>query len=259
MQTREFPPEVFARLAPAIYFERHITHNLRPTGRGLLERREVQLKPDSGESLRGSLGSAVVRAGAATVICGINYGLTRFNTEGGIYPNVEIHRGGMAGNPTGEEQVLTMQIHRLLGAAHIDPSLFAVNDEMTLCLTAQVVVLSRTGPMLDLVWQCLVGALQAAKIPKFVEDERTGELQPSDEDYFTLEFPDSMTTSLNSYGIVNGDLILADIDGAVEEECVPDRASIGTSKNGLTSVSINAPGGLSRDTIVKLLSIDEKS
>lgn len=259
MQTREFPPEVFARLAPEIYFERHITHNLRPTGRGLLEKREVQLKPDSGESLRGSLGSAVVRAGAATVICGINYGLTRFNTEGGIYPNVEIHRGGMAGNPTGEEQVLTMQVHRLLGAAHIDPSYFSVNDEMTLCLTAQIVVLSRTGPMLDLVWQCLVSALQVAKIPKFVENERTGELEPSAEDFYKLELPESMTHSLNSYGIVNGDIILADIDDAVEEECVPNRATIGTSQQGLTTFSINAPGGLSRDTIVKLLSVDQKS
>lgn len=255
MQTRVFPAEVFARLAPDVYFERHLQQGKRPTGRDLGEARPLDVRRDDALSLPGALGSAVVRAGNATVVCGITGGVTSFEGNGGVYANVEIHRGGHAGNPTAEEQVLTMTTHRLVQAAGIDPQNFVIGEGRELCLMAQIVVLSRTGPSMDLVWASLRAALQDCRVPVFAQDERTLEMVPTAESR-PLVLPSQFATEHRTFGVTRG-VVLADIDGAVEEECVPDRICIARNGSGnLASFSLVSPSGCcSADAIEHALAL----
>lgn len=257
MATRTFPSEVFARLAPDIYFERSIAQNERPNGRKFDEPRDVKVIPGDG-SLRGAVGSAVVRAGSATVVCGITMGLTRFIGEGGVYANVEINRGGQLGKPTLEEQVTTMELHRLVEASAIPRSDFVLSDECELCLSAKIIVLSRTGPVLDLCWQALYAALANTKIPEFFTDERTLELVPSTEVFRPLQLSSSMPVAHTTCGVVHtpkGEVLLTDLDGAVEEECVRDRLSYAMSEHTgqFAAFHLSAPNGCSFETIAKAL------
>lgn len=253
MQTRSFPSEVFARLAPDLYFKRHIENGQRPTGRKFTERRPIEVRHGDRRALSNSLGSAVVRAGGATVVCGITGSMTRFKGEGGIYANVEIHRGGSTGNPSLEEQILTMSVHRLIQSSKFDPKSFIIDNENDLCLSAQIVVLSRTGPMLDLVWQSLVSALKSTNIPTFEQNERTLELSATSRGS-SLAIPIGLADLHWSYGFF-GDIILADLDGAVEEECVVDRVSIAYSSKAqtLTALRISSPHGLELSQVEGLL------
>lgn len=258
MTTRTFPSEVFARLAPEIYFQRSLAQNERPTGRRFDESRPVEIISGDSPGLNGSVGSAVVRAGSATVVCGIICGLTRFEGEGGIYANVEINRGGQLGKPTLEEQVTTMELHRLVEASKISYANFELNGEQELCLSAKIVVLSRTGPVLDLAWCALVAALKNTRVPDFVVDERTLELVPSESVFRPLELPNDLPDVHKTFGIVHADgreILLADLDGAVEEECVRDRLdyTISEHSGNLASFHLAAPNGCSVETILRAL------
>lgn len=255
MEIRTFPNEVFARLAPDVYFKRHLEKHTRPTGRKYLERRPINVKGDDEHIIKGSLGSAVVNSGNASVICGITAGLTNFIGEGGIYANVEIPRGSNSSVPSGEEQVTTMAIHRLIESALIPQANFFVSEQQELCLRASITVLSRTGPALDLIWECLVAALRNTRVPVFEEDERTLNMVAS-EDSRPLELPSTLAEHIHTYGFV-GDEVFADIDGPIEEEEIIDRVSIArTADNVIMAVSLDSPNGCSLSTMERILSHD---
>lgn len=256
MEVRKFPNEVFARLAPDFYFQRHLERNARPTGRQFLETREFCISEAPSGSLAGSLGSAFLRAGNATVACGITCGTTSFAGEGGVYANIEIPRGSVSLVPTGEDQVTTFQLHSLLKAAQLPREQFCISEQLELCLRAQVVVLSRTGPCLDIAWECLVAALRTARVPLFVLNERTLEMEPTGETK-PLELPDSLSAHVHSYGLV-GERIFADIDGSIEEESIVDRVSIARTANGLVSgVMLDSPNGVTLQEMRKILQHDK--
>lgn len=187
------------------------------------------------------------------MICGVTGSLTKFKGEGGIYANVEIHRGGSTGNPSLEEQILTMNVHRMIESSRFDPKSFVIDNENELCLTAQIIVLSRTGPSLDLVWQSLVGSLKSISIPTFEQNARTLELSPTS-NRTPLDIPKSLADVHLSYGLYEN-IILADLDGAVEEECVIDRASLAYSSESrkLIAFRISAPNGFELNQVECLL------
>lgn len=60
--------EVFRELYPAAYYARFLENALRPDGRDLAERRPCSVAPGT---LRSALGSATVKLGRTTVVCGV--------------------------------------------------------------------------------------------------------------------------------------------------------------------------------------------
>lgn len=221
--------ETFARVDPELYFERHIRKGLRPnSNRRFMEFRKLLIKEGTISSQRQTdqestindnpcFGSCVVRAdnGGTSVVCGIVIGTTETANGGGIYPNVEILRGGFNSAPSTEEMTMSQRIFNLIEAMKFsqdnfkvrlqvdseedidrmelekedeDPRLklkeleeedegedLTVNKHKWLVYTAHVQVLSRTGPPFDLVWAAVMGALKDVQIPLFKLDETTNQ------------------------------------------------------------------------------------
>lgn len=248
MEPRTLPEEVFARLAPEVFLERLLDENRRPAGRGFEEPREVSVKSGVCENDQ-ALGSAIVRAGSSTVICGITGSVTQLPGEGGIYANVEIHRGGRNGYPTHEEMAVTQYIQSLIEASKIPSDQFIIGRSECV-LHAQLIVLSRTGPPVDLLWTVLVAALKDTKIPIWKQDDRTDEWLPTNE---TVHLDlGQLPTVHKSLGLYRGRLF-SDLDGSVEERCINDRISYSKNGENFTSISLTCPSGIKWKTLESVL------
>lgn len=247
-EPRSFPPDVLARLAPQQYLSRFLEKDLRPCGRGLGEMRQMEVQQGNKELIKGALGSAVVRCGETTVICGILGGFTDLAKEGGVYPNVKIHRMGRTGIPTVEEMCLTQKLQELIDAAQIPRTNFKIDVSDTLhdsrqelALRANIQVLSRSGPCLDACWAALVAALEDTSIPPFAMDEKTLKTEPTEGEGRPLELPVTLATQSYNIGLVEGKT-LADIDGPTEESCVPNVLNAFVTENdSFAGISIYAP------------------
>lgn len=248
MEPRTLPKDVFARLAPEIYLERLLDLGRRPEDRSFKQARDSIVRVDVCGSEQ-ALGSAVARAGNATVVCGITGSLTQLSGEGGVYANVEIHRGGRSGHPTHEEMAMTQHVQNIVNAAEIPREQFIVgNNEVS--LHAQLIILSRTGPPADLLWTALVAALESTKLPIWSQDERTDEWIPTVE---TIPLKmGQLPINHTSYGIF-GEYLFHDLDGPVEERCINDRISYANNGEFFKNFSLGCPSGVELSTIEKVL------
>lgn len=124
----EFPPEVFARLEPELYFQRHIQEGLRPSLRTLEEFRPISVQHGP-QVLPQCIGSSVLRVGDTTVVCGITAGTSQ--KPGAIYTNVEIMRGSRTGPPTLEEMTTSQRLFQLANKTDlIDKQNYHIVDEL---------------------------------------------------------------------------------------------------------------------------------
>lgn len=265
-----FPSDVFERLEPDIYLKRHLELGLRPSAlRKLDEFRNttVHLGTLNTES---TIGSAVMRMGGTTVICGITAGITESLDGGGIYPNVEIVRGGSrSGPPSEEEMILSQRVYQLLlesGIYEKDLHNFEIQkgiDDKFLVLSASIQVLSRTGPCFDIVWNCIIAALKNSKIPYMSFDVDLNDIIcDKDQPPRSLNFPSDKGLGLfsSTFGITetedNKNVVIADLEGSTEEACITSRINIVGNSNGeLTGVSITVSGGngvFSKDEAINL-------
>lgn len=254
LEPRSFAPDIFARLAPDILLSRYLEKSTRPDGRAPSERRSVSVVKGrsagaDGPILAGAMGCAVARAGDATVIAAVTGGLTEMEGEGGIYANVEIHRGGRQGMPTPEEMILSQRLQDLLSVGDIPRSNFELafndlDDPKELALIVNLVVLSRTGQCLDLVWTALVAALEDTEVPVFTVDDKQ-KIVPTSERR-ALSLPASLPTGIATYGIFR-DVVLADPDGLPEESCAETTISIAKTGDGaLAGVYVSGPVSVDR-------------
>jgi exosome complex component RRP43 len=199
-----FPATTFSRIEPDLYLQRHLAQGLRPQGsmRGFHEFLPVDTySPSPGRcTLRaGREGGSGMMISAGTVVS-----VTRTRGAAGIYPNVEILRGGFGSAPSTEEMVLSQRLRELLAAvfpAH-DP-VFRVGyvdadgnaatsllgedadsaedeEDKWLVFTVHVQVLSRNGPPFDHVWRAVVTALGSLLPVRFrvYDEEADGDLSP---------------------------------------------------------------------------------
>lgn len=255
MEIRKFPNEVFARLAPDIYFERHFENNSRPTGRKFLEARTISVKEGPEDTFTGSYGTSFVRAGNASLACGITLGTTEFAGEGGVYVNAEIPRGLNSSVPSGEDQICSYNLQKLLRVVNDVRENFVITENLELCLQAKIVVLSRSGPSLDLAWECLYAALRNTRIPLFEQDERSLEYVPTAETK-PLIIPETVPAHLHTYGLY-GNKVFADIDGPIEEEAIVDRICVARTADGqINGISLDAVNGCTVQDVRKVLKHD---
>lgn len=240
----------FARVDPELYFERHVRKGLRPNStRKFLEFRKIHehlgslngeaaattTTKDSNSSITeggNCFGSCVVRAGNTSVVCGIVIGTTETRNGGGIYPNVEILRGGFNSAPSTEEMIISQRVSELIKAMNFSEKNFQVRllqdeDEKMreveeeeenkedgeevyekgidhtrwLVYTAHVQVLSRTGPPFDLVWAAVMGALKDVEIPLFEIDDEKDLYCVQKRTGVKLEFPFEKIPYSSTFGI----------------------------------------------------------
>lgn len=235
-----FPPEVFGRLEPELYLQRHVENGIRPSGNRQFEEFRA-LKVQVG-NIKNTIGSSLVRAGGSTVVCGITAGVTETMGGGGVYPNVEIIRGSTrSGPPTEEEMILSQQCYDVLTEVFKDKrELFAVPGlaEKELVLNATVQVLSRTGPCFDLVWAAVTLALKNTVLPSLSVDVDTKSVSYDTEQPGTaLKDKYNFDQHSASFGVVEVPsqetaVLLADVDGETEEGCVKSRLNVVSSGDG---------------------------
>uniref|UniRef100_A0A060T8H5 Ribosomal RNA-processing protein 43 n=1 Tax=Blastobotrys adeninivorans TaxID=409370 RepID=A0A060T8H5_BLAAD len=266
-----FPPDVFSKLEPELYLQRHLAQGLRPSNRGLLEFRDTKVQQGSvkGEYI---VGSSVLRSGGSIVVCGISAGITSSTGGAGIYPNVEVVRGGGSRNspPNEEEMILSQRIYELLRTEHImdhTKHLFEIPgvEDQWVVLNASVQVLSRSGPVLDAAWNAVVAAIRSIRMPplEYDPDRQTAFFKTNDDNHNnddddsmqvdpTPQPHESLDVFSSSYGIAElrndiglGDhqqhedqrqssvALVADVEGETEEACMPSTINIVRGTDGL--------------------------
>ncbi|KAG5720575.1 Exosome complex exonuclease RRP43, partial [Termitomyces sp. T112] len=110
---------VFQRLHPRIYLERFIAENFRPDGRAPDAWRDVNLNVGS---ISTADGSALVRLGKTTVVCGVKAEIAEPELdregEGFLVPNLDLPAmcspKFKPGPPTEEAQVLSDRLNEVL-------------------------------------------------------------------------------------------------------------------------------------------------
>lgn len=241
--TLSFPADVFARIEPGIYLQRHLEKGLRPVP-GL--RKFDEFRPVSIEkgTLSGCIGSALVKVGGTTVISGVSLSTSEMG-PGGVYPNVEIVRGGASRNapPTQEEMLLSQQSFNAL-QPQLSDNLFIREDlpDLYLVLNVSVQVLSRIGPCFDAVYNCIVAALNDTMIPVMELDPDTKKVIVKEaKGEPLLNSPLSLSSTFGVAEMKDHKLaVVADLEGETEESCISSRiqANVIPKSDTFTQVSI---------------------
>lgn len=274
-----FPADVFARLAPELYLQRHLEQGLRPAGpRALEDFRPVVINTTLQSSETSSfspIGFAAVRSGGTSLICSVTAGVTESIDGGGVFANVELARNDVQGTangsitggnrlPSQEEMVLSQQVQQILRSATIGVTdLSTCKDGTQLVINVTCMVLSRSGPLFDPVWNGIMTALSTTKVPKtkLHPDNDTELLWDAEVEPVPLKFKPSLASS---FGLAvnpkdSSTVVLADLEGETEEATIKDTVSVCVSQESpemLTSVSIASPTvPITRETLSKIFTM----
>lgn len=166
------PLPLFRLIHPVKYFRELLTHNFRPDGREKSQFRPVALNVSSVSTADGS---AVVKLGNTTVVCGIKAELAEPKAAepecGFIVPNIELSplcsSKFRPGAPTEEAQVLSQTLnHILTNSKCFDRTKLCVAKErLVWVLYCDVVCLNHDGCVLDASVLAAMCALKTLTLP----------------------------------------------------------------------------------------------
>jgi len=173
----------FRTLQPEEFYREHLEAGERPDGRGLLERRPVTIS-------RGHLGtadgSAVVKCGQTSVVCGIRAELTSPHPDrprdGFIVPNFSFSMASLA--PSSSLN-LTQQISQFLltvlsTSGCVDLSDLCVEAGLSVwVLYVDLLCLDNSGNLLDTSVIAMTSALETLTLPSVSMDSETKQIQVS--------------------------------------------------------------------------------
>lgn len=242
--TLSFSRETFAKLSPRPYLLAHLQNSTRANGRSPTECRKPHV---NNGSLTHADGSAVVRIGDTTVVCGIRGEILLASdqkvtdVEDLLVPNIELATGCspafLPGQPPSTlAQSLSTRVYSLL---HSMVSLedLKIGEEAFWVLYIDILFISLDGNAFDAAWAGAVAALRDVNLPKAHWDDGVicegyerlplkglpmalsfglfGEWVLSDPDTFEEGLCDSVTV------VVDGDRILG-ISGGAGKERIKD-------------------------------------
>lgn len=246
---------IFQRLHPKAYLERFLAEGFRPDGRVLHGWREVSVNTGS---ISTTDGSALVRLGNTTVVCGVKAEIAEPDLDAGskgfLVPNLDLPAmcspRFKPGPPTEEAQVLSDRLNEALIASGILPleSLCIQPNKAVWVLYVDATCINYDGNAFDATLLAMVAALQNTRLPKATYDETTRRTVCSrKEEKSRLKL--GKVPRAASFGIFDSNRILAD-PTAFEEPLlettltvVVDSATsqlISASQYGLGSASVDA-------------------
>ncbi|QRV88160.1 exosome complex component RRP43 [Ceratobasidium sp. AG-Ba] len=162
----------FQRLHPRAYFERFIAEGYRPDGRKPDSWRDVNVNVGS---ISTANGSALVRIGDTTIVCGVEAEIAEPDLErpdqGFIVPNLDLPAicspKFRPGPPAEEAQMLSEQINDILvSSCAIDPKTLCIHPgKSAWVIYIDAVCINYDGNILDATMLAVVAALQNAQIP----------------------------------------------------------------------------------------------
>ncbi|XP_006456898.1 hypothetical protein AGABI2DRAFT_195867 [Agaricus bisporus var. bisporus H97] len=243
---------IFQRLHPRVYLERFLTENVRPDGRaigcvmdGMGVKGEIwrDVSINVG-SINTADGSALVRMGGSTIVCGVKAEIAEPDLEnpdeGFLVPNVDLpamcHPKFKPGPPSDEAQVLSERLFETLTSSNfMSPKSLVVHPgKFVWTLYVDATCINYDGNVFDATLIAMVSALLNTRLPKAVYNEDTGQTMCYREStsplaLFGLPLP-------TSFGIFDSSQVLAD-PTAFEEPLLDGTISIvfgGADQNNST-------------------------
>ncbi|KAG5635289.1 hypothetical protein H0H81_011817 [Sphagnurus paluster] len=175
---------IFQRLHPRVYLERFISENIRPDARQLDAWRDVSINVEKIGSISTANGSALVRLGNTTVVCGVKAEIAEPELdrpgEGFLVPNLDLPAmcspKFKPGPPTEEAQVLSDRLNEALIASNILSlsSLCIRSGKAAWVLYVDATCINYDGNVFDATLLAMVAALKNTKLPQANFDEETG-------------------------------------------------------------------------------------
>ncbi|XP_055695315.1 exosome complex component RRP43-like [Lutzomyia longipalpis] len=171
---------LYKLIHPVKYYRDHLSQNVRPDGRKFLEYRPISVNVNS---IGTADGSAIVKYGETTVICGIKAELAEPRAaepdSGYVVPNIELtplcSPKFRPGPPTDEAQVLSKNLMDILvNSKCVNPKDLCIEREkLVWVLYCDVSCFNYDGSVLDAANLALMGALHCCTLPEVIYDSTT--------------------------------------------------------------------------------------
>ncbi|KAI0036758.1 ribosomal protein S5 domain 2-type protein [Vararia minispora EC-137] len=171
----------FQRLHPRTYLERLLAEDVRPDGRLPSEWRDISVNVGS---ISTADGSALVRIGDTTIVCGVKAEIAEpeldLPDQGFLVPNLDLTAMSSpkfkSGPPSEEAQVLSDRLNDALLAANVVPleSLCIQPGKAVWVLYVDATCINYDGNAFDATLVAMVAALKNTTLPKAIYIEERG-------------------------------------------------------------------------------------
>ncbi|KAF9266804.1 hypothetical protein L218DRAFT_971217 [Marasmius fiardii PR-910] len=258
-QDESLKAAIFQRLRPRVYLERFLAEKFRPDGRSEDEWRDVDINIGS---ITTANGSALVRMGGTTIVCGVKAEIAEPEldcpNDGFLVPNIDLpaicSSKFKPGPPSEEAQILSERLNDVLVASNILPleSLCIHPGKSVWVLYVDATCINYDGNAFDAGVLAMVCALRNTILPQATYDEVTDRTTCSpilskSKPGVRLKLDDGRLPIGLSFGIFGGNHILAD-PTSFEEPLLDTSISIVLDARGqLSSVNQTGVGVLSSD------------
>ncbi|CRK88448.1 CLUMA_CG002200, isoform A [Clunio marinus] len=179
--------ELYKTINPVKYLRNFVEKSLRPDGRDLLEFRPTIINKDS---IATAEGSAIIKLGTTTVICGIKAELAEPDSSepsnGFIVPNIELTKlcspKYRAIGVSLDSQIMNQTLYNILfNSGCVDlTELCIAKGKLVWVLYCDLVCLDDDGSVLDVASLALITALKSLKLPKVNYDLDTKVIKVDD-------------------------------------------------------------------------------
>ncbi|KAF8878591.1 ribosomal protein S5 domain 2-type protein [Gymnopilus junonius] len=208
---------VFQRLHPKLYLEKYLEEEVRPDGRELGGWRGVFLNVGS---ISTAEGSALVRMGDTTVVCGVKAEIAEPELdregEGFLVPNLDLPAmcspKFKPGPPSEEAQVLSERLNQALLTSNVLPlsSLCIESGKAVWVLYMDATCINYDGNAFDATLLAMVAALRNTTLPQAKHDSETHQtLCSRSKPRVPLQLANSVPIA-TSFGIFDSKYVLAD-------------------------------------------------
>jgi exosome complex component RRP43 len=206
---------IFQRLHPRAYFERFVSEKVRPDGREFDEWRDVSVNVGS---ISTANGSALVRMGDTTIVCGVKAEIAEPELdrpgEGYLVPNIDLPAicspKFKSGPPAEEAQVLSDRLNDALIASGVVSlsSLCIHPGKAVWVLYVDATCINYNGNAFDATLIAMVAALKNTRLPEARFDEESGRTVCSGKIKVPLQIARAPVSM--SFGIFDSTYILVD-------------------------------------------------
>ncbi|KZV92881.1 hypothetical protein EXIGLDRAFT_646790 [Exidia glandulosa HHB12029] len=227
---------IFQRLHPKAYLERFLAAGFRADGRRTDDWRELSVNTGS---INTAEGSALVRLGDTTVVCGVKAEIAEPEldkpNEGFLVPNLDLPAicspKFKPGAPAEEAQVLSNRLYDLLTSCDVLPldSLCIHPGKAVWSIYVDAVCINYDGNVFDATAAAVVAALASARLPKATYNEETNRTICSRTETTSLEL--KRRPLCMSFGIFDSLHLLVD-PSSFEEPLIESTMTIAVDESG---------------------------
>ncbi|KIK48541.1 hypothetical protein CY34DRAFT_798029 [Suillus luteus UH-Slu-Lm8-n1] len=249
--------QIFQRLHPRVYLERFIAENIRPDGRTFDEWRSVSVNAGS---ISTADGSALVRMGDTTIVCGVKAEIAEPELDrpeqGFLVPNIDLPAicspKFKPGPPTEEAQVLSDRLNEALIAsgALLLSSLCIHPGKAVWTLYVDCTCINYDGNAFDAALLAMLGALRNTTLPKATYNEETGRTTCSRQTRSPLQITRSFAST--SFGVLDTSHVLSD-PTAFEEPLMDVTLTVIVDDRGDLISTTESGGAILEETLLRCI------